>query len=115
MPRRAVFIRARLQPCQSGQTVTYREQRERQREGNGFSHAISDNSHDKARRKKRPRAEARFDLAHSHGADMGAAESRFSVKPITRANFQEPSGWRLITLKTLPRIGLVFADCLNEK
>jgi len=52
---------------------------------------------------------------HSHGADIGAADSSFSVKPITRANFQEPSGCRLMTLNTLPRPGLAFADSLYEK
>src|SRR5262249_54477890 len=52
---------------------------------------------------------------HWQDWDMGALDSLSSMKPITRANFQEPSGCRLITRNTLPRIGFEPVESLYEK
>jgi len=41
-------------------------------------------------------------MRYSQGSDTGAADASFSVKFMTRANFQDPSACRRSTRNTLP-------------
>ena len=61
-------------------------------------------------RRSKERKEFSFSLLARVGHRR--ADSTGSGKPITCVNFQEPSGYRLITRNTLPRPGLLVAESL---